>query len=295
MNILISGAGGFIGSALARSLKLRGDEVHQLIRLDRIAHRGEVVWNPSQGFIQHRRLEGLEAVIHLAGEPIFGRWNDRKKQEIRNSRLIPTRFLAQSLAELNAPPKVFLCASAVGYYGSRGREILTEQSPPGEGFLAEVCRQWEAACDPARQAGIRTVHLRFGMVLGEGGALEQMLPIFRKGLGGPLGNGQQWMSWICIQDVIEALRFCMENESIAGPVNITAPHPVQNKDFTGILGRTLHRPAVIPAPRPVLRIKFGQLADEVLLASTRAVPEKLSAAGFEFRFPALEAALSDLV
>ena len=186
MKILISGSSGFIGSALVRDLTRAGHQVLRLIRLDRIAHSGEVVWRPREGFIQHRHLEGIDAVIHLAGETIYGRWTHRKKEEIRDSRLIPTQFLAKTLAALSSPPKVFLCASAVGCYGRRGDEILTEQSTLGQDFLAEVCQGWEAACEPARQAGIRTVNLRFGVVLGKGGgALELMLGIFKKGLGGP--------------------------------------------------------------------------------------------------------------
>lgn len=296
MKILVSGATGFIGSALVPALRQDGNEVHQMIRLDRVAHSGDVVWKPMQGFIQHRRLDRLDAVIHLAGENIFGRWTQHKQQEIRDSRVASTQFLAHCLAELNCPPKVFLCASAIGYYGSRGEELLTEQSPPGEGFLAEVCRQWETACEAARQAGIRTVNLRFGAVLGkDGGAMGQMLPIFRKGLGGPIGDGRQWMSWISIQDLIGAVRFCMENESITGPVNITAPEPVQNKEFTKTLGHVLHRPAVMHVPKLALRLKFGQLADDVLLASARVIPEKLTATGFQFSCPTLEVALTDLL
>ncbi len=296
MKILISGATGWIGAALVSAMRRGGEEVHRLIRLDRIAHSGDVAWKPTKGFIQHRNLNDLDAVIHLCGENIFGRWTRRKKQTIRESRISSTRFLARTLADLNPAPKVFLCASAVGIYGSAGDEILTETSPAGEGFLAEVCRDWEAACEPAIQAGIRTVHLRFGMVLGaDGGALKQMRPIFRKGLGGPLGSGRQWTSWISIEDAVRAIVFCMENETLRGPVNVTSPQPVPNREFAKTLGRALHRPALIPAPRIALRILFGQLADELLLSSTRAVPKKLSAAGFEFRRPILKTALDDLV
>jgi uncharacterized protein (TIGR01777 family) len=296
MKILVSGAGGFIGSAITAALARRGDDVHRLIRLDRVAHRGEVVWNPSEGFIQHQRLDRLEAVIHLAGEPILGRWTTRKKQQIRDSRLVSTQFLAQTLANLNPRPKVFLCASATGYYGNREEEILTEQSSPGQGFLAEVCRDWEAACEPVRRAQIRTIHLRLGMVLGkDGGAIKQMLPIFRLGMGGPLGSGQQWVSWISIDDAIGAILFCLGNDSVCGAVNLTSPEPVRNRDFARILGRSIHRPAVLPVPRLALRMKFGELADEVLLASARVLPEKLTAAGFLFRHRTLETALAALL
>ncbi len=296
MKILASGAGGFIGSAVTAALGRRGDDAHRLIRQGRLVRRGEIVWNPSEGFIQHQRLDRLDAVIHLAGEPILGRWTARKKQQIRDSRLVSTQFLAQTLAGLNPRPKVFLCASATGYYGNRAEEILTEPSPPGEGFLAEVCRDWEAACEPARRAGIRTVHLRLGMVLGkDGGALKQMLPVFRFGLGGPLGSGQQWMSWISIEDAVGAILFCLGNDSISGAVNLTAPEPVRNGDFARILSRAIHRPAVLPVPRLALRMKFGELADDVLLSSARVLPEKLLAAGFSFRHRTLENALASLL
>lgn len=296
MKILVSGASGFIGSALMETLIRRGEDVHRLIRLDRVAHSGEVIWDPSQGFIQHRHLNHLDAVIHLAGEPILGRWTTHKLQQIRDSRLIPTQFLARTLAEMTAPPKVFLCASAIGYYGNRGEEILTEQSPAGEGFLAEVCRDWEAACDPAVQAGIRTVHLRFGVVLGtNGGALGQMLRMFRIGLGGSLGAGQQWMSWISMEDTVRVIQSCLDKESFSGAVNLTAPEPVRNRDFAKILGHAVHRPAVMPVPQLALRMKFGPLADEVLLASARVLPEKLMAAGFSFRHGTLETALTSLL
>jgi uncharacterized protein (TIGR01777 family) len=296
MKILISGAGGFIGSAVTAALVRRGDEVLRLIRQGRLAHRGQIVWNPSEGFIQHQHLDRLDAVIHLAGEPILGRWTAVKRQQIRDSRLVSTQFLARTLANLNPRPKVFLCASAAGYYGHRGEEILTEQSSSGEGFLAEVCRDWEAACDPARRAGIRTVHLRLGMVLGKnGGALGQMLPMFRLGLGGPLGSGQQWMSWISIEDAVGAMLFCLGNDSVCGAVNLTAPEPVRNRDFAKILAHAVHRPAVLSVPRLALRMKFGELADEVLLSSARVLPEKLTAAGFSFRHRTLEVALASVL
>jgi uncharacterized protein (TIGR01777 family) len=242
-------------------------------------------------------LEGFDAVVHLAGESIAeGRWTEAKRGRIRDSRVQGTRVLADTLARLIHPPKVFLCASAVGFYGSRGDEELDEESPAGSGFLSDVCREWESACRPAVEAGIRVVNLRLGMVLStRGGALAKMLPIFRLGLGGRLASGRQYVSWITLDDVVEAIQFVMATDSLEGPVNAVAPGAVTNREFTRVLGRVLRRPAILPAPAFALRCVLGQMAQELLLASTRALPRRLLEAGFAFRDPDLEGALGRVV
>jgi len=255
---------------------------------------GEIEWNPAQTppTVNPESLGGLSAAIHLSGANVAAhRWTRAYKREMTASRVDTTRVLAAALASLHRPPEVLLVASAVGIYGDRGDELLNENSDPGSGFLASLCEQWEAAADPARQAGIRVVHLRFGVILGRGGALARMLPIFRLGLGGPLGSGKQWMSWISLDDAIAAILFALATPSVAGPVNLTAPNPVTNAEFTRALARQLHRPAILPAPAFALRLALGQMADEALLASARVLPAKLTAAGFEFAHPTIERAL----
>jgi uncharacterized protein (TIGR01777 family) len=238
---------------------------------------------------------GFDVVIHLSGESVAGRWTQAKKRRIRDSRVVSTCNLSQALASAEKKPAVFLCASAIGYYGNRGEEVLAEESPSGTGFLAEVSRQWEAATKPASDAGIRTVNLRIGIVLSrDGGALKQMLLPFRFGLGGRIGSGRQWWSWIHIDDLISAIWHILQTQSV-GPVNMTAPNPTTNAGFTRTLAATLHRPAMLPIPAFAARLAFGELADEGLLASARVEPKKLLASGFEFQFPELGAALSDLV
>ena len=223
-------------------------------------------------------------------------WTRRQKALIRDSRVRGTRFLAESLARLSKPPKAFLCASAIGFYGHRGGETLTEESPAGKGFLPEVGQQWEEACRPAAQAGMRVVNLRFGIVMSpKGGALQKMLPPFRFGLGGRLGDGKQWMSWISLPDAAGAIAHALANESLRGPVNVVSPNPVTNLHFTQALGRTLRRPAVFPVPAFAVRLLFGEMADEALLASTRVEPKKLKSTGYRFRHPELEPALRELL
>lgn len=238
-------------------------------------------------------LEGITAAVHLSGVNLSGRrWRSGFKREILESRVTPTRTLAGLLAGLNAKPEVLVCASAIGFYGSRKDEILTETSLPGSGFLAEVCQEWEEATRLATNAGIRVVHLRFGVVLSrEGGALAQMLPVFRAGLGGRLGSGGQWVSWISLPDTVRAIEFAVETTSLSGAVNVVAPNPVTNLEFTRALGHALHRPTLLPAPAFALEWAFGEMAQATLLASQRVLPANLSAAGFQFEYPGIEAAL----
>lgn len=292
MKILVSGASGFIGSAAVSDLEHRGHSVVPLVRSKTNNKAAQVAWEPSRGIIGVLP-NTIDAVVHLAGENIVGRWTKSKKDRIYTSRITGTQILAGCLAAMEPKPKAFISASAIGVYGNRGDAVLTETSPAGEGFLGSVCRDWEAAAEPARQAGIRVVNLRIGMVLAtHGGALAKMLPAFRIGLGGALGSGRQWVSWISLTDVVRAIAFALETETLSGPVNTVAPEPVTNACFAKTLGAALHRPAVIPIPAPVLRWTMGDFAQETLLASTRAIPEKLIQAGFRFEHPSLKPALS---
>jgi uncharacterized protein len=298
--ILLSGASGMLGSALRQALA--GDyEIFRLVRRP-AASESELEWHPesSRPFAETSALEGLTAAIHLSGANVAGRrWSGAYKREIVASRVDSTRVLAAALAGLRCPPRALLVASGTGIYGNRGEEILDESSAPGTGFLADLCRSWEAAAEPARQAGIRVVHLRCGLVLdGREGVLARMLPIFRLGLGGRLGSGRQWMGWIALADLIAAVRFLLENENLAnenlsGPVNLVAPEPVTNAGFARALGRAVRRPAVFPAPAFVLRLAFGEMADEALLAGARVVPKRLMDAGFQFQLAGIDEALRD--
>ena len=253
------------------------------------------VWDPYAARpVNHPQvLEGMTAAVHLSGVNLAGRrWTSAYKREILESRVTPTHALATLLAGLKAKPAVLVCASAIGVYGSRGDEVLTETSLPGSGFLPEVCLAWERATQPATDAGIRVVHVRFGVVLSpEGGALAQMLPLFRAGLGGRLGSGRQWVSWVALPDVIRAIEFVLQMASLSGPVNVAAPNPATNLEFTRALGRALHRPTLLPAPGFALRLAFGEMAQATILASERVLPARLSAAGFQFEYPEIEAAL----
>jgi uncharacterized protein (TIGR01777 family) len=299
VRILLTGARGLIGSALTRELAGRGHELRQLVR----RHTGapdEFLWDPAAGMLDTRALDGVDAVIHLAGEPIAaGRWTRRRKRAILESREQGTGLLARAVASSGRPPRVLLSASAIGAYGDRGDELLDERSPLGNDFLAQVCRAWEGATAPAAAAGVRVVTPRFGIVLAAGGgALARQLPFFRAGLGGRLGSGQQWMSVIALDDLIGALTHLLAAEQVSGPVNLVAAEPVRNADYTRLLGRLLRRPAFLPVPRPALRLAFGELADTVLLASQRAIPAALLASGYRLRHPspldALRAALGSL-
>lgn len=299
MKILVSGSTGLIGSALIPALARQGHAVTRLARPGTTpgAEQAQIRWDPEAGSIDRARLEGTEAVVHLAGDPIAaGRWTPAKKARIRDSRVQGTRLLAETLAALERPPHLLACASAIGIYGNRGEEILREESPPGAGFLAEVGRQWEEAAEPARRRGIRVVHLRFGVVLSpRGGALAMMLPPFRMGLGGRLGSGRQFMSWAAIGDVVGAIEHLLSKENIRGPVNVVAPHPVTNAEFTKTLGKVLGRPVLFPIPAWAARLAFGELADEALLASARVEPARLLNSGYSFQYPDLEGALRHLL
>ncbi len=280
-----------IGKALRARL---ADDGHEVIRVGRYvsAHPPDVRWSIPHGQLDGPSLEGLDAVIHLAGEPIVGKWTYDKKRAIRDSRVDGTRLLAATLANLQHKPAVLISASAVGYYGDRGDELLDETSGGGEGFLAEVCRDWEAAAQPAVEAGIRVVHPRLGVVLsGEGGAIKQMLPAFRLGLGGPLGSGRQWMSWISVDDVVGVVLHLIADTAVSGPVNLVSPKAVTNKQFTRALAGVLRRPAVFAVPKFAARLAFGALADEALFASQRVEPGVLERCGYTFVQPELGGAL----
>jgi uncharacterized protein (TIGR01777 family) len=297
LRIAVTGASGLIGSALVPFLTTGGHPVTRLVR--RRAGAGEAMWDFDKGRIDAAKLEGLDAVVHLAGENIAARWTDVRRRRIKVSRVIGTRFMAETLARLERPPSVLVTASAVGIYGNRGDEVLTEASSTGvppHDFLTEVGREWEAATEPARAAGIRVVRLRFGIALTPaGGALGRMLPPFRLGIGGPLGSGRQWVSWIGIDDLVGAIYHAIMTEELAGPVNATAPQPVTGRVLATTLGRVLGRPAALPVPARALRLAFGELADVALLSSSRVLPKRLQESAFEFRHPDLEGALRFLL
>jgi uncharacterized protein len=297
MKILVSGASGLVGSAVVSNLSSKGADVLQLVRGAQRQEENQILWNPEKGIEEANRLEALDAVIHLAGEPIAeGRWTEEKKRRIRESRVRGTGILAKTLAGLERKPSALLSASAVGYYGSRGSEILTEESQPGDDFLARVCREWEEATAPASGAGIRVVHMRFGIILSsEGGALAKMLTPFKLGVGGRLGSGDQYMSWIALDDVVGVIDYLLEKDSLSGPVNTVAPQPVTNSEFTKVLGEALSRPTLFPVPKFAMRIAFGEMADIALLASQRAEPARLKSSGYVFKFPELGAALKHIL
>lgn len=294
MTILVTGSTGFIGTALVQYLRTGGHVVRRLVR--GAAHGpDEVSWMPGES-INRDGLIGLDGVIHLAGEPIMGRWTEAKKQAIYHSRIDGTRTLCEALAKLGDRPPVLVSVSASGYYGSRGDTLLTEAGDSGNDFLARVCRDWEAACDPARDAGLRVVHPRLGLVLDpSGGALGAMLPLFKLGAGGPLGSGQQWWSWITRDDVLDVLLAALTDDRLDGPINAVTPHPVRNEDFTRVLGRVLNRPTVLRAPAFAMRLALGEAADEMLLASQRLQPARLQAIDHPWRRTELEPALRHLL
>jgi uncharacterized protein (TIGR01777 family) len=292
--VLVSGASGLIGSALVPSLKSRGFYVVRLARSGS-ASGDLVVWDPSQPLLPEA-VSGFQAVVHLSGETVANRWSENKKANIRSSRVDSTRNLAEGLARTAKRPQVFVSASAIGIYGNRSDEVLREESAPGSGFLAEVCREWEAAAQPAADAGIRCAQMRTGVVLSsEGGALHKMLPPFRKGVGGHLGSGRQWMSWIHIQDMIGAINHILKTDLLRGPVNLVTPKPVTNAEFTETLSAVLSRPTMFPVPAFVMKLAFGQMAEEVLLASQRVEPAKLVSCGYPFQYSDLRKALESVV
>lgn len=296
--VLLSGASGLIGTTLKRALRADGTSIVELVR-HAPSGSGQVQWNPAapQPIADTGRLEGIAVAIHLSGANLSShRWTPEYRRQIVESRIQTTRSLVDTLKQLSHPPHALLCASAVGIYGNRGDEILNESSPTGSGFLAETCLAWEAEANRAAEANIRVVHLRFGVVLArEGGALRQMLPIFKMGLGGRLGTGRQWMSWIAIDDLTRAVLHILQTESLRGAFNLTSPVPVRNSDFTHALGRALHRPAIFTVPRFALNAAFGQMAEEALLASTRAIPQRLAESGFQFRLPLIDNALNAIL
>jgi uncharacterized protein (TIGR01777 family) len=288
--VLVSGASGPIGAALLPSLKSRGFQITRLVR-GQPSGEDQISWDPAEP-LAPESISGFDAVIHLAGESVVGRWTSRKKTKIRDSRVLGTRNLAQSLAQAKDRPRVLISASAVGYYGDRGEELLREESPSGSGFLAEVCREWEAANQPASEAGIRTAQIRIGVVLSpSGGALQKMLPPFRMGVGGNLGSGRQWVSWVHIQDLVGAVHHILKTDLLQGPVNLVAPKPVTNAEFTKTLGAVLSRPTIFPVPAFAAKLAFGQMAEEVLLGSQRVEPAKLIASGYPFQYTDLRKAL----
>jgi len=297
MKVLVTGASGLIGTALLPLLTTGGHTAVPLARKDRPAAGLGAWWDPATGEVSTEALRGASAVVHLAGENIAGgRWTDARKAAIRESRVAGTRKLAEALAKSGARPPVFVCASAIGFYGDRGDAPLDEDDPPGEGFLSEVCRGWEAASEPLAAAGTRVVHLRFGIVLSpSGGALAKMLTPFKLGAGGVIGSGTQYMSWIAIDDLVGSIRHALVTDSLSGPVNVTAPNPVTNREFTRTLGRVLGRPTIAPLPAFAARLAFGEMADALLLSSTRVEPRKLLATRYTFRHPDLEEALRHLL
>jgi uncharacterized protein (TIGR01777 family) len=293
MKVLVSGSHGLVGKAFIQSLLNRGDTVSRLVR-EAPSGSNDIEWHPNKGQIDAARLGGFDAVVHLAGESIAsGRWTPEKKQKIRDSRVKGTRLLSDALTKAPQPPSVFVCASAIGFYGDRGDEVLTEQSAPGNDFLAGVCKQWEESTEPAAETGIRLVKARLGIVLDrDGGALAKMLPPFRMGIGGRIGDGKQWMSWIALADVVRALEFVIDKQNLSGAVNFVAPNPVTNTTFTSALGNILGRPTFFPVPAFGARLAFGEMADALLLSSQRVEPKRLNESGFKFDYANLNDALS---
>lgn len=297
MDVVISGASGLIGSALTASLQADGHRVRPLVR-GGVTGGGKIGWDPETGRIDAPALEAVDAVVNLAGEGIGERkWTDEQKRRIRDSRVRGTATLAAAIAGREQKPRVFISGSAVGYYGNRGDELLTEQSAPGDDFLAELCRSWEAETQPAADAGVRTIVIRTGIVLAkQGGALAPLLLPFKLGLGGKQGSGKQWMSWIALADEVAAIRAAIDNEELRGPLNLVAPYAVTNEEFARTLGRVLHRPTVLPTPMLPLKIRFGaELVDTLLLSGQHVTPAALEAAGFAFRFPELTGALESVL
>jgi hypothetical protein len=296
MHVVVTGSRGLVGSALIPFLTTGGHRVTRLVR-GAAAGPDEAIWDPGKGLTEPLRVDGVDAVVHLAGENIAaGRWTPARKAEIRRSRVEGTRSLCDALIRLPQPPKVLVTASAIGFYGDRGAQALTEESEPGKGFLSDVCREWEAATEPASRGGIRVVNLRFGMILSAaGGALRKMLLPFTLGMGGRVGSGEQFTSWIALDDAIGAIHHALCEESVRGPVNAVAPAPVSNAEFTRTLARVLRRPALVPLPAFAARLLFGEMADALLLGGARVMPARLQASGYRFRFPDLESALRHLL
>ena len=297
MKVAITGASGLVGSALLNALGSDGHRIVRLVRPGGTVLADDVRWNPAAGELDAATLEGCDAVVNLAGASIGeGRWSEARKKILRDSRVDSTRALVSGLARLNHKPQVLVAASAVGYYGDRGDEVLSEASGPGDDFLAKLACEWEAEARRAEASGIRTVILRFGMILSaHGGALPRMLMPFRMGVGGRLGSGKQWMSWLTLGEAADLIRYAIEHAELRGPVNAVSPNPVRNAEFTRVLACVLRRPALFPAPAFALRLMLGEMADALLLSSQRVAPRKLEAIGYSFRNPNLEAALRVLL
>ncbi|MDQ3129379.1 MAG: TIGR01777 family oxidoreductase [Acidobacteriota bacterium] len=297
MKILITGASGMIGKALQKSFAGKGYEMLLATR-SKPEKPNEIQWDTKKGFADEDlpRLESLDAIVHLAGENIAGRWTDEKKRRLMDSRVDGTRNIVETIGKLVAKPKVLLNASAIGIYGDRADELMTEDSAAGDTFLAEIGKNWEAEAVKAEDFGVRVVRLRIGIVLAkDGGALAQMLTPFKFGLGGTIGSGKQWMSWIALEDIVRIFNFALENENLSGAVNTVAPNPATNEEFTDTLGAVVHRPTFLPLPAFAVNLAFGEMGDALLLASTRVVPKKLEEAGFMFDFPDLKTALEQAI
>ena len=296
MKILITGASGLVGTELQRSFAAQGYEMLLASRKEPTDEQ-HIQWSIEDGFADPEKLEGVDVVVHLAGENVSGfRWTDEKKKAIHDSRVLGTRNVVNAISKLKKRPKVFVASSAVGFYGERGDEEVTESSAAGDNFLAGVCKEWEAESRRAEDAGIRTVLLRTGIVLSkDGGALATMLTPFKLGVGGVVGNGKQWMSWISMDDEIDVINFAIDNENIRGAVNAVSPHPVTNQEFTKTLGEVLYRPTFIPLPEFAVSMIFGEMGDALLLASTKVMPKRLEDAGFEFKYPELKPAIEHAV
>ena len=293
MKILISGSTGFIGTKLVARLRASGYEVTRLVRSS--SDIG-LFWDPYKSKVDISRMEGYDAFVHLSGESINGRWTTSKKKKIMDSRVIPTRFLAECISKLKNPPKAFICSSAIGYYGNRGDEELTEQSSGGTGFLSEVCKAWEAETKPIEAKGVRVANIRTGLVLSpEGGALQKLLLPFKLGVGGKIGSGNQWWSWITLNDLLRVYQYSIENDTVKGAVNVAAPNPDRNSIFVKTLGKVLRRPTIFPLPAFIVKLIFGEMGQELLLDGQKVMPKKLAESGFQFEQTELEPALKSML
>lgn len=297
MKILVSGASGMIGTALCDALNERGDEVARLVRKEWTSHTSEILWDPQSGYLERGKIEGFDAAVHLSGENIgSGRWTENKKRRILESRTQTTQLLCKTFMELETPPKTWVCASATGYYGNCGDRKVDEDEPVGETFLADVCRQWEEATHPAEEKDIRVVNTRFGMVMGgKNSPFAKMLLPFKMGLGGPVGPGTQYIPWVTLDDAIRALLYALDTDALEGPVNVVSPNPVRNQEFVASVGHALNRPAILPFPACAARLLFGEMADNLLLVSQRALPRKLEESGFTFDHPEIDEAIHHIL